>query len=218
MDVETASLFFALLSLVALAGVVGLAVIGLVSWRSGGTRLVGLRDDLGRVALWLAAAVALTCTLGSLYFSEIAKFTPCKLCWYQRIAMYPLVLLLGIAAVRRDRGIRVYGLALAAIGACVSTYHTWLQAFPTSSSSFCTVDAPCTERHVWELGFVSIPFMALAGFLLIIALLWVGLGNRGAVGNDLDPDDVMNDETSDDEPPADALVGAPAPASQEPSA
>lgn len=214
MDVETASLFFALLSLVALAGVVALAAIGLVSWRSGGTRLVGLRDDLGRVALWLAFAVALTCTLGSLYFSEIAKFTPCKLCWYQRIAMYPLVLLLGLAAARRDRGIRVYGLALAAIGAGIATYHTWLQAFPSSTSSFCTVEAPCTERHVWELGFVSIPFMALAGFLLIIALLWVGLGNRGAGGNDLDLDDVM----IDDERAAEALVGAPPPASQEPTA
>jgi len=206
---------------VALAGVAALAVIGLVSWRSDGSRLVGLRDDLSRVALWLAFAVALTCTLGSLYFSEIAKFTPCKLCWYQRIAMYPLVLLLGIAAARRDRGIRVYVLAQAAIGAGIAAYHSWLQAFPSSSSSFCTVDAPCTERHVWELGFVSIPFMSLAGFLLIIALVWVGLGNRGSVGNDLDPGDVMigePDEPFDDARPADALVGAPVPASQEPPA
>lgn len=161
----------------------------------------------------LAWVQALIATCGSLYFSEVMKLTPCVLCWYQRIAMYPLVLLLGLAAARRDRGIRVYGLALAAIGAGIATYHTWLQAFPSSTSSFCTVDAPCTERHVWELGFVSIPFMALAGFLLIIALLWVGLGNRGARGNDLDLDDVM----IDDERVAEVLVGAPPPASQEPT-
>ncbi|MEZ5142610.1 MAG: disulfide oxidoreductase [Acidimicrobiales bacterium] len=216
METETVSLFFALLSLLALAAAAVLGVVGLVSWRSGGTRGAGLRADVGSVALWLGFAVALTATLGSLYYSEIAKFTPCKLCWYQRIAMYPLVLLLGIAAVRRDRGIRVYALAQAGVGAAIAAYHTYLQAFPDSSSSFCTVDAPCTLRHVWELGFVSIPFMALAGFLLIIALLAVGspIGGRG---NDLaGSDDQYVDVGVDDHPGNGALVGAtPAPADQE---
>lgn len=195
MDVEAVSLFTALLSLVALAGAVALVVIGVVSWRSGGTRLVRLRADLAAASLWLAFAVALTAMLGSLYMSEIAKFTPCVLCWYQRIAMYPLALLLGIAAVRRDRSIRVYGMALAGVGAVISTYHTWLQAFPSSSSSFCTVEAPCTQRHVWELGFVSIPFMALAGFLAILALLGIGLGNQPPAGNDRDDGDVVEADT-----------------------
>src|SRR5690606_37268060 len=104
-------------------------------------------------------------------------------------------------AVRRDRSIRVYGMALAGVGAVISTYHTWLQAFPTSSSSFCTVEAPCTQRHVWELGFVSIPFMALAGFLAILALLGIGLGNRTPPGNDGSADDVEEaDDGSTDEP------------------
>ena len=67
---------------------------------------------------------------GSLYFSEVAHFVPCRLCWYQRIAMYPLVLLLGIATLRRDVGIRLYAIPLAAIGAAVSIYHVQLERFP----------------------------------------------------------------------------------------
>lgn len=171
MDVETASLFFALLSLVALAGVAGLAVIGLVSWRSGGTRLVGLRDDLGRVALWLAAAVALTCTLGSLYFSEIAKFTPCKLCWYQRIAMYPLVVVLGVGAIRRDAGARLTGAILAGLGACVSIWHLLVERYPNLESSACDPRNPCSFKWVEEFGYLTIPGMALSGFALILVLL-----------------------------------------------
>jgi disulfide bond formation protein DsbB len=211
MDVEAVSLFTALLSLVALAGAAGLVVVGVVSWRSGGTRLVRLRADLAAASLWLAFAVALSSMLGSLYMSEVAKFTPCVLCWYQRIAMYPLALLLGIAAVRRDRSIRVYGMALAGVGAVISTYHTWLQAFPSSGSSFCTVEAPCTQRHVWELGFVSIPFMALAGFLAILALLGIGLGNRGLPGNDGIDDDVEEADTGATDESRDVVPPSPTP-------
>jgi disulfide bond formation protein DsbB len=128
-------------------------------------------DDLGGAGLWLAWLVATVSTLGSLYLSEVAHFTPCPLCWYQRIAMYPLVLLLGIAAVRRDTNVRPYVVAQAGVGAVVAAYHSWIQAFPpVGGSSFCTVDAPCTERYVWELGFVSIPFMALCGFAAVIVL------------------------------------------------
>ena len=79
---------------------------------------------------------------GSLYFSEVAHFVPCRLCWYQRIAMYPLVLLLGIATLRRDRGIRLYAIPLAAIGAAVSIYHVQLERFP-DQASFCSLEAPC---------------------------------------------------------------------------
>ena len=140
--------------------------------RSPGGGADQLRADLARLALPAAWVVALACMLGSLYYSEVAKFTPCPLCWYQRICMYPLALLLGIAAFRRDRGIRVYALALAGVGAVIASYHAYIQAFPpVGGSSFCTDTAPCTERFVWELGFVSIPFMALCGFSFVIAMM-----------------------------------------------
>lgn len=180
MSVETVSLFLALLALVALAGALGGAIVAFTNRGRDDTELSRTVRDLSRLALPAAWTVAIVCTLGSLYMSEIAKFKPCMLCWFQRIAMYPLVLLLGIATFRRDRDIRIYVMAQAGIGAAIAAYHSWIQAFPpVGGTSFCTVDAPCTERYVWELGFVSIPFMALSGFLFILAMMALaGLGRR----------------------------------------
>jgi disulfide bond formation protein DsbB len=171
-DTLAVSRFFATLTLACWAGLVVLAVVWWAAPRSPGAgRLLA---DVRQWALPLAAAVALTTTLGSLYYSEIADFVPCRLCWYQRIAMYPLPLILGIAAWRRDADIRWYALPIAGVGAAISVYHSWLQAFPPESgSTFCTPDAPCTARHVWEFGFVSIPFMALTAFLTVGALVWL---------------------------------------------
>ena len=95
--------------------------------------------------LWIAFLVAATSTAGSLYFSEVADFVPCHLCWYQRIAMYPLSLLLVIAAARRDRAVRWYVGPLAGVGALISTYHYLVEWFPSlEGSSVCAVSVPCT--------------------------------------------------------------------------
>lgn len=168
MTTSTPNLFFALLTLLSLAAIAGLAVVGLRGRTAGRT---DLQDTVGTIALPLAWIVAVVATLGSLYESEMLHFTPCKLCWFQRIAMYPMAVTLGIAAFRRDRGIRPYALATCAIGGAIALYHSFLQWFPPEGgSSFCTVDAPCTERYVYVFGFVSIPFMALTAFALIAAL------------------------------------------------
>src|SRR4051812_35765458 len=79
-----------------------------------------LRVTFGEQTLWLAAIVAIVATGGSLYFSEIRHFPPCKLCWFQRIAMYPFVPMLLVAAWRRDRWIKTYVIIQATLGACVS--------------------------------------------------------------------------------------------------
>jgi disulfide bond formation protein DsbB len=175
MDVDAASLFFAILALACLIAVAVVALGGLV-WALGGRSdaLSSLRDDLGRVAVPLAWIVATVATLGSLYYSEIADFVPCRLCWYQRICMYPLVIVLGVAALRRDRDVRFTAIPLAGIGAVIAAYHAWIQAYPpVGGTSFCTLDAPCTERYVWEFGFVSLPFMALCGFLFVIVMMFL---------------------------------------------
>ncbi len=110
---------------------------------------------------------------GSLYYSEVAHFVPCKLCWYQRIAAYPLGVLLPVAAIRRDRDVWFYVVPLATVGAGFAIYHAQLQAFPAQGSSFCTVTEPCTTRYVWEWGFMSLPLMALSAFVVIITLVLI---------------------------------------------
>jgi len=128
-----------------------------------------IRQAVADYGLALAALVAIGATAGSLYFSEGAGFVPCELCWYQRIAMYPLAPILAIATVRRDTDVARYVLPIAVVGAGLSIYHVQLQAFPDQGSA-CSLDAPCTAKWVEALGFVTIPVMALISFLLIIAL------------------------------------------------
>jgi disulfide bond formation protein DsbB len=165
--------FLAILALVAAVGV--LAVVILVA--SG--RAAAIRARLGTTALWLAFAVALTATTGSLYLSEVAGFIPCTLCWFQRIAMYPLVVILGIAAWRGDAGVRVYVVPLAALGAAIAAYHVALQRVPGLPSGACSLDAPCTAIYVERFGFVTIPVMALIGFAAILTLMLGLLPGRG---------------------------------------
>jgi disulfide bond formation protein DsbB len=131
-------------------------------------RIVGGQERPLLLLAWLVAVVA---TGGSLYFSEIVGFQPCLLCWYQRIAMYPLVLVLGVAVFARDARVWRYGLPLSLSGVIISTYHVLLQNRPTLVPAICDAAASCTVRYVAEFGFVSIPVMAGSGFLLISALL-----------------------------------------------
>ena len=129
-----------------------------------------LRRELRSLTMELATLVAVGATLGSLYFSEIRNFLPCEFCWYQRIAMSPLALILLIATIRRDRKIIPYALALSTIGAIISAYHYQLQLFPGQGSS-CGLDASCAYKWVEVFGFVTIPLLAFGSFLLISMLL-----------------------------------------------
>ncbi|MBV8194639.1 MAG: disulfide bond formation protein B [Candidatus Dormibacteraeota bacterium] len=118
---------------------------------------------------WIVAALA---TLGSLYLSEIAGLIPCQLCWFQRIAMYPLTLLLGIAALRGDvYTAKRYLVWIPMVGTVLAAYHYQLERFPSQPTLTCSLEAPCSVPVVDVWGFVSVPFMALAAFLLIATLL-----------------------------------------------
>jgi len=117
----------------------------------------------------IAAMVAVGATAGSLYFSEVANFPPCEFCWYQRIAMYPLAVILPVAVVRRDMSPLPYVRIIASIGLLISIYHIQLQWFPEQSSA-CEITNPCTGRWVEAFGWMTIPQMAAISFALIIAL------------------------------------------------
>ena len=159
--IPVAERFFAVLALVALATAVVVAVLvvrrRVPAW---------LRDE---VALPLALAITTTATLGSLFLSEIAGYPPCILCWYQRIAMYPLPVVLGVALLRRDREVWRTALPLAAIGAGIAIWHLVVERVAALAGS-CDATAPCNVLWVQEFGVVTIPGMALAGFLATISL------------------------------------------------
>jgi disulfide bond formation protein DsbB len=174
-NVNSVSTFFATGAALIAAGLVFVA----------GVRLLALVTEPGRrvydriqaavtgYGLWLAWLMALVATLGSLYYSEIANFIPCEYCWYQRIAMYPLAVILGIAAFTGDARIRRYVYPLAVMGGIVSAYHYFIQQFPDLAAGTCSTMTPCTAALVWKYDFVSIPFMALVSFGAIIAVLLI---------------------------------------------
>jgi len=122
--------------------------------------------------IYLAWIVAVVATLGSLYFSEIRGYIPCELCWYQRILMYPLSLLLGIAAFNQDSSIRKYVLPLSIIGGLISAFHYMVQKVPGFAAiKPCTQGIPCSAQYINWLGFITIPLLAFTSFVLIAILL-----------------------------------------------
>jgi disulfide bond formation protein DsbB len=185
MSVFTVATFLGLLALAALLGVGGMLVLFVLDRIGLAKGVLGrVRDAVGPLSLWLAALVAVVATSGSLWFSEVAGFVPCALCWYQRIAMYPLVVILGIAAVRDDAGVIRYAGPLAVIGAVISLWHIGVQRIPSLPSGSCSLDVPCSTIDVQVVGFITIPTMALAGFLAIITLLLLGSGSRTEPGTE----------------------------------
>lgn len=168
MSIETVQLFLALLAVLAAAGTVVILGVAVVRRRD-------LLEQLRSSALALAWAVATTSTAGSLYLSEVAGYEPCRLCWYQRFAMYPMVLILGYAIYRRSRSAAWTSMVLSGIGIGIAGYHVALQRIPDIGDGSCSVDVPCTGIYVEELGFITIPTMALVGFVTIGVLLAVWL-------------------------------------------
>jgi disulfide bond formation protein DsbB len=118
----------------------------------------------------LAFLVALAATGGSLYYSEIAKFNPCDLCWFQRIFIYPQVILLGLAWLKKEKYILDYSLAMIAVGTIFSAYHNYIY-YTFTPSNFCSLVSPCTQQYVVGFGYLSIPLLALSSLLLMGLLL-----------------------------------------------
>ncbi|MBW7473170.1 disulfide bond formation protein B [Paenibacillus oenotherae] len=122
--------------------------------------------------LYMAWIVAVVATLGSLYFSEVLEYIPCELCWYQRILMYPLSIILGIAVFKGDTSIKKYVLPLSIFGGCISIFHYMEQKVPGFSAIRpCKYGVPCNVDYINWLGFITIPFLALIAFTLITIMM-----------------------------------------------
>ncbi len=159
-------LLLSLFSLLALAASLGLIVM----LARPGTRKTAVAE-FGSYAIPVAAVVATVSTLGSLYLSEVEGFVPCLLCWIQRGFMYPLAVLLLVASFRPIRWASPAALVLAGLGSLVAVYHYGEQrGWVGGTEQFCDASAPCTFVWVEQFGFMSIPFMAFSGFLLVVLL------------------------------------------------
>ncbi|MBY7143051.1 disulfide bond formation protein B [Virgibacillus sp. NKC19-3] len=118
--------------------------------------------------MWVQAFIALS---GSLFYSEVMGYIPCELCWVQRIFMYPLVIIYGVAAIKKDISIALPGLILSGIGMFVSAYHYLIQKLPAlqEAGDACGL-VPCNAAYVNYFGFITIPFLAGLAFIIIFVL------------------------------------------------
>jgi len=166
--------------LVLVADIIIVLALGLMAYdkfRPG--RLTLIKNFVVRRSVVLAGLVALTATLGSLFFSEIMHYEPCKLCWLQRIFMYPLPLLLALALIKKDNQIRPYAMMLAVIGAALALYHYVLQVGQIHYQALENLvncgtvgySPSCTSYFFLSFGYITIPMMSLSAFVLIIVIL-----------------------------------------------
>jgi disulfide bond formation protein DsbB len=165
-------------TIVALAalGVVGqvigglLVLVGLAAAAGARGPLRAVRSALWGYELWAAFVVAAIATGGSLFFSEIAHFVPCELCWFQRICMYPLSIVTLLAAIHGDYRVARYLLPLPLVGAGISVYHLLVENGVVEQAKACLASAPggCATKWIDEFGWMTIPTLALTAFVLLI--------------------------------------------------
>jgi disulfide bond formation protein DsbB len=151
----------------------GLLLVGALALMGARAPLKALRRAVEGYELWLVFVVAAIATGGSLFFSEIAHFVPCELCWYQRICMYPLSIVTLLAALFDDPRAARYLLPLPVAGAGVSVYHLLVENGVVGESLTCRISAPggCGVKWINEFGYVTIPTLALTAFALVFAFL-----------------------------------------------
>ncbi|MES2213772.1 MAG: disulfide bond formation protein B [Patescibacteria group bacterium] len=145
-------------------------ILSCIFYRSWGKPLV---EAIGRHAVILGFLSALAAVLGSLLYSGVVGYAPCELCWWQRIFLYPQVVLFGVALYKKDGGVFAYSVVLSIFAGVIALYHSYIQLGGTRSVLPCTAEgAACAKVFVNEFGYITIPTMALtvALGLLLIAL------------------------------------------------
>lgn len=122
--------------------------------------------------LYIVWFISIVSMLGSLYFSEVAGYWPCTLCWYQRIAVYPLVFIIPVALIKKEFNIYLYILTLNIIGTIISVYHNMIyyNLIPETTGP-CTLGISCSAQYIEWLGFITIPNLALMAFMAINLLM-----------------------------------------------
>lgn len=128
-------------------------------------------DFFGERAIFLSFLVAFAATFGSLFYSEVAGFAPCSLCWWQRIFLYPQTILLFTAFIKKDEGMRLHSIILSGVGALIAVYNTLIQ-FGWESTLPCSATGPsCQIVYFIEYGYITIPMMSLTTFVILLLLM-----------------------------------------------
>ena len=164
MNNEVFELFFSLLSL----GTLGFGLLVLFARIF---KAHGFLAEIRKIALLLAALITTTSMLGSLYFSEIVNYTPCRLCWYQRAAMYPLAIFLIAATFKKIKFTKIISVVLASGGLLIASYHWFVERFPDLDAGVCDAKLPCSVVWFESFGFVTLSFMAFTAFFTTIVLV-----------------------------------------------
>lgn len=127
-----------------------------------------ITTENSEILLYFAWVVSIFAFLGSLFFSDVLKLVPCKLCWLQRICMYPLVFIIGVSLIIKDKKVPYYILPLSTIGWVISFYHVLLyNGLLPEAQGFCEAGVSCTTKYISYFGFLSIPLMSFIAFTLI---------------------------------------------------
>lgn len=166
--------FLALLTLLSDGFIVVLGVLFMAEKLKFTKQFTRIVKRLQPISLSFAFAVALTATLGSLFFSEVAKFQPCVLCWYQRILMYPQSIILYLSIMRSEKVMKPYLMVISALGAGIAAYHYVLQIIPKAFPAPCSAaegGVSCIKGYTFYFGYISIPTMSLTAFILILFFL-----------------------------------------------
>lgn len=125
------------------------------------------KEFIAKYSVYLALILSIAATLGSLYYSEIRNFAPCTLCWYQRIFMYPLIIILTVGILRKDKKLYYYVLPMSIIGAFFALYHVLLQKGIIPQLAPCVTGISCKVSYIEYFGFITIPLMSFATFAII---------------------------------------------------
>jgi len=131
-------------------------------------------DFLKKHAITIIFIQSLVATLASLFASEVLKFPPCVLCWYQRIFIYPIVILAAVGIIKKDKNVGYYILPLSIIGGLVSVFHNLLYwGIVPESAAPCFAGISCTTKYFEWFGFITIPLLSFAAFCIIAWLAFI---------------------------------------------
>ena len=174
MPLTIVTLFDQILTLLTIIGqiIIAAVIISIIIFRKRKNPLLNMISKNGTIS---ALVVAIIATAGSLFYSEVAGYTPCTLCWYQRILMYPQVILLSVAFLTKDKKISNYILPISVLGAIIAAYHYLLQVgvAPAVVCSAVGYSDSCSQTFVLNYGYITIPMMSLTAFSMIIAYMLV---------------------------------------------